>query len=483
MNKGLLVAISIGIASIIVAGGILLYVFLTKNRGSGTMPYEYINEQSQTYIHFDSGTNLEDVVKNYLPLITSRLGEESGLIEPMLKTLPDLSFLKLSGFFAQGKRVNMPDETIIPIEPMLFGLELSHRTNSEAGLQGLLDYAKLFRLEAKKDSEGFYIITTDSFSSAVAYLDYDYLLISNSKEAIKDALLMKTGSNITKSTDWPEIKEMLETREFALYVNLPFDEKTSMKVAASSYNEGKELGLVAKTIGSLKKMIEPLEKEQRDTFEILLQSQKDLGNELSKLPQGKLAVAAFSAGMSAIKDETGSGMKTWIDKGTTIAWLDLDKDQKSTFAIQSTSNGILSFIESIFPAARYAKKTENSHTVVSEQMMGEDGVNYTTPEPTAYYAVLGDTLTLSSSADGLTQFKADGTKTVSTEPAFLYANFDYGKLFGLIPATESYASFFVEMMRQANINVGIKAFEKEDRLYLKLFVTGDFDKLNMAKPE
>lgn len=483
MNKGLLVAISIGIASIIVAGGILLYVFLTKNRGSGTMPYEYINEQSQTYIHFDSGTNLEDVVKNYLPLITSRLGEESGLIEPMLKSLPDLSFLKLSGFLVQGKSEDKSDdEMLISVPPMVFGLELSHRTNSEAGLQGLLDYAKSFGIEAKKDAEGFYTIGMDTFSSTIAYLDYDYLLISDSKENIINALQMKTGANITKSADWPEIKEMLETREFALYANMPY-EKTSIKVAASSYSESKELGLVVKTIGSLKKMIEPLEKEQRDTFEILLQSQKDLGNELSKLPQGKLAVAAFSAGMSAIKDETGSGMKTWIDKGTTIAWLDLDKDQKSTFAIQSTSNGILPFIESIFPAARYAKKTENSHTVVSEQMMGEDGVNYTTPEPTAYYAVLGDTLTLSSSADGLTQFKADGTKTVSTEPAFLYANFDYGKLFGLIPATESYASFFVEMMRQANINVGIKAFEKEDRLYLKLFVTGDFDKLNMAKPE
>lgn len=482
MNKGLLIAISIGIASVIVAGGILLFVFLTKDRGSGTMPYEYINDQSQAYFHFDSGTNLEDAVKNYLPLITSRLGEESALIETMLKSLPDLSFLKLSGFLVQGGFEDKSDETLLSTPPMVFGLELSHRTNSEKGLQGLLDYAKSLGIDAKKDAEGFYTIGMDSPSGAIAYLDYDYLLISNSKENIKNALMMKTGANITKSADWPEIKEMLQTREFAIYANVPY-EKASIKLAASSYSEGKELGLVLKNIGSLKKMIEPLEKEQRDTFEILLQSQKDLGEELSKLPPGKLVVAALSAGMSAIKDETYGNMKTWVDKGTTIAWMDMDKDQKAIFALQSTSSGILSFIESIFPVSGYAKKTENSRTVINEQMMGEDGIAYTVPAPTAYYTIQGNTLTLSSSEEGLNQFKTDGAKTMSTEPAFLYVNFDYGKLFELIPATESYATFFVEVLKQANINVGMKAFEKEDRLYLKLFVKGDFEKLNLAKPK
>lgn len=481
MNKGLLIAISIGIASVIVAGGILLFVFLTKNRGSGTMPYEYIDDQSQVYFHFDSGTNLEDIVKNYLPLLTSRLGEEAKFIELTLKSLPDLSFLKLSGFVAQGKLEEKAEAT--PIDnPMLAGFELSHRTNSEKGLQGLLDYLKTLGIEAKKDAEGFYAIGMDSPSSAIAYLDFDYLLISNSKENIKDALMKKTGANITKSTDWPEIKEMLQTREFAIYANMPF-EKASIKLAASSYSEGKEKGLVVKTIGSLRKMMDPLEEGQKETFEILLQSQKDLGEELAKLPQGKLVVAALSAGMSAIEDKTNGNMKTWIEKGTTTAWMDMDKDQRARFALRSTSGGIMKFIESVFPATRYAKKTENSLTVINEQMMGEDGVNYTVPEPTAFYTIQGDTLTLSSSEDGLTQFRTDGTKTVSTEPAFLYVNFDYGKLFELVPATESYASFFVEMMRQANINVGIKAFEKEDRLYLKLFAKGDFEKLNMAKPK
>ncbi len=482
MNKGLLVAISIGIASVIVAGGILLYVFLTKDRGSGTMPYEYINDQSETYLHFDSGTNLDDIVKNYLPLITSRLGAELGLIEPMLKSLPDLSFLKLSGFLVQGKYEDKSDETLISTPPMVFGLELSHRTNSEKGLQGLLDYVKSFGIEAKKDAEGFYAIGEDPLSSAIAYLDYDYLLISDSKESIKNALQMKTGANITKSADWPEIKEMLQNREFAFYANMPY-EKASIKIAASSYSEGKEIGLILKNIGSLGKMIEPLEKEQRDTFAILLQSQKDLGGELAKLPQGKLAVAAFSAGMSAIKDEAYGNLKTWIDKGTTIAWMDLDKEQKTTFALQTNSSGIQQFVESVFPVTNYAKKTENSQTTVHEQMTGEDGIVYSAPQPTAFYTIEGDTLTLASATDGLTQFKSTGTKTVSTEPAFLYVNFDYSKIFDLIPTSESYANFFVEMLKQANVNVGIKAFEKEDRLYMKLFVTGDFEKLNMGKPE
>jgi hypothetical protein len=482
MNKGFLVALSIGIASVLVAGGILLFVFLTKNRGSGTMPYEYINDQSQTYIHFDSGTNLEDIVKNYLPLITSRLGEEMELVQPMLKTIPDLSFLKLSGFVAQNKGEATSDEIAIS-DSVILGLELSHRTNSENGLRELLDYVKLYGFEVNKDTDGFFTIEKDLLTNAVAYLDYDYLLISNSKENIKNALQIKTGTNITKSGDWSEIKEMLQTREFAFYANMPF-EKTSIKLTASSYNQDKEIGLVLKNIGSLKKMIEPLEKEQKDTFEILLKSQKDLGNELAKLPQGKLAVAAFSAGLSAVKNETYGNLKTWIDEGTTIAWMDMDKDQKTTFALQSSSSdGLLQFIESIFPSSSYAKKTENSHTVVNQQMMGEDGIMYSVPEPTAYYTIQGDTLTLASTTDGLTQFKAEGTKTVSTEPAFLYVNFDYGKIISLIPATESYANFFVEMLKQANINVGLKAFEKEDRLYLKLFVTGDFDKLIMSKPE
>jgi len=97
-NKQLMITLAIILIAIVVGVSVVLAIYFTRERGSGIMPYEYAPADTFVYAQFSTGVNMGDVTNNILPLVSSSLPVVPQEVLSLIKDLPDLSFLNLSGF-------------------------------------------------------------------------------------------------------------------------------------------------------------------------------------------------------------------------------------------------------------------------------------------------------------------------------------------------------------------------------------------------
>ncbi|HPL88777.1 MAG TPA: hypothetical protein PLX04_00745, partial [Caldisericia bacterium] len=207
-NKQLMITLAIILIAIVVGVSVVLAIFFTRERGLGIMPYEYAPADTFVYAQFSTGTNMGDVTNNILPLVSSSLPVVPQEVLSLIKDLPDLSFLNLSGFVTYRN------------DGLLVGISLSHRTNSEKAFDNIIEYLKKQEITAKKSESGIVEFSNKNMpgSMLAMKLESDYLLIgspssnpeSSARKIIEDALLTKKDEKgIQTLKEWDEIVEAM----------------------------------------------------------------------------------------------------------------------------------------------------------------------------------------------------------------------------------------------------------------------------------
>lgn len=483
-NKSLMVALSIAIIAVTVTTVIVLAIIFTRERGSGILPYEYVPADTSAYAQFSTGVNMGDITNNILPLVSSSLAILPQKAVSAIKNLPDLSFLELSGF------VSYRDEGL------LVGIGLSHRTNSEKALSGVVEYLEKQGVAAKKGEDGVIELAERARQEnfLAMKLESDYLLIgspmnnpeSSARKTIESALLAKkNGKGIKDLKEWNEIVEAMggKASSFGFFLRFGKDENP-VKVAGKLYNQDGESGIDAQLVGSVAAEIEKMEPLYRDSVKALLAGQVPLDGLRSSVSGDCMLQAAMSAGLGAGK--IGTELPDDQEKalsfvnGETTLWVDTNAESsKTSFGISTiaSAQNIKSFLEFLFPADRFSRKNEDGTFSVWETMIGEDGKKVDSLEPVSYmkFENAGNgnqKLVVTSEKNGFEKFGKEQPAR-ATEKSIVDASVKLEKL----PIENSFANKTVfSMLKSIDLKLLARSFVKEDRLHARIYVTYDEDK-------
>ena len=483
-NKQLMITLAIILIAIVVGISVVLAIYFTRERGSGIMPYEYAPADTFVYVQFSTGTNMGDVTNNILPLVSSSLPVVPQEVLSLVKDLPDLSFLNLSGFVTYRN------------DGLLIGIGLSHRTNSEKALDNIIEYLKKQEITAKKSESGIVELSNKNMSGSMLAmkLESDYLLIgspgsnpeSSARKIIEAALLSKKdGKGIQTLKEWEEIVDAMggKTSNLGFYLTDRKNENP-VKIAGKLYSQDGESGIDAQLIGSVAGEIEKMDPLYGDSIKAMIAGQAPLDGLRSSVLENGVIQAAISAGLGASKigTEEFSDKETALSfvNGKTALWVDMDAESaKTSFGISTTASvqNIKSFLEFLFPQDRYLRKNEKGIFSVWETMIGEDGKKVESLEPVSYmkFEDAGNgnqELLISSEKDGLGKFtKEQPAKT--TEKCIVDAGINIEKL----PVDNSLGiKKALDILKPIDLKIGAKSFVKNDRLHVKVFVTYDENK-------
>ncbi len=483
-NKQLMITLAIILIAIVVGVSVVLAIYFTRERGSGIMPYEYAPADTFVYAQFSTGVNMGDVTNNILPLVSSSLPVVPQEVLSLIKDLPDLSFLNLSGFVTYRN------------DGLLIGIGLSHRTNSEKALDSIIEYLKKHEITAKKSENGIVELSNKNMSGSMLAmkLESDYLLIgspgsnpeSSARKTIEAALLSKKdGKGIQTLKEWDEIVDAMggKTSNLGFYLTDRKNENP-VKIAGKLYSQDGESGIDAQLIGSVASEIEKMDPLYGDSIKAMLAGQAPLDGLRSSVSNGVIQ-AAISAGLGASKigTEELNDKETALSfvNGKTALWVDVDAESsKTSFGISTIASvqNIKSFLEFLFPQDRYLRKNEKGIFSVWETMVGEDGKKVESLEPVSYmkFEDAGNgnqKLVISSEKDGLVRFtKEQPAKTTEKCVVDVGINIDKLPIDNNLGIKEA-----LNMLKPIDLKIGAKSFVKNDRLHARVFVTYDENKV------
>ncbi len=525
-NKGFVVALSVALVAIVVAAIVFLAIYFMGERGAGTKPFDYAPREAGVYVQFDSGTNMDDIVRKFLPFISEKVpgfdGDAAILIGEITKRLPDLSFLKLAGF------VVMPG--IDEAEDYVAGIELSHRTNSKKSLDELLKSLAEIGFPSKAGEDGIIeVAPPDGGKGMYLKLDDDYLLLASLKDSLGKAFeTRKNKDGLASLVNWKEIEGSLSD-EFGFYLDYRIvstyepdvsentgtqksgalkkleerfpntkltlddwdkpEEGESIKIAGGLFSENGEAGLKAKIIGSAKEMLAVLPPGVKESFEDLVQGQKELEGELGQLDGKHFIEMAISGALTGNRKlpEDVLVRTAGFSKGTTLLWVDMDNQGASTFAIKSTgaSQDVSSFVTANFPSNQYQSKKVGDHFEVRETMMGEDGKLSVADKATTFYSVKNSgalqTIFISNSLEGLNgimsgkPMKDDKTEeALPSKPSIIMGAIGLDKIIQAVAGTSPGFEKIQESLPVGSLRIKFVLFEESDRLNLKVFFAMPF---------
>ena len=484
-NKQLMITLAIILIAIVVGVSVVLAIFFTRERGLGIMPYEYAPADTFVYAQFSTGTNMGDVTNNILPLVSSSLPVVPQEVLSLIKDLPDLSFLNLSGFVTYRN------------DGLLVGISLSHRTNSEKAFDNIIEYLKKQDITAKKSESGIVEFSNKNMpgSMLAMKLESDYLLIgspssnpeSSARKIIEDALLTKKDEKgIQTLKEWDEIVEAMggKISNLGFYLTDRKNENP-VKIAGKLYSQDGESGIDAQLIGSVDSEIEKMDPLYRDSIKAMLAGQMPFDGLRSSVLDNGIIQAAISAGLGASKigTEELNDKETALSfvNGKTALWVDINAESsKTSFGISTIASvqNVKSFLEFLFPQDRYLRKNEKGIFSVWETMVGEDGKKVESLEPVSYmkFEDAGNgnqKLVISSEKDGLGRFtKEQPAKTAENCIIDVGVNVDKLPIDNNLGIKKAF-----DMLKPIGLKIGAKSFVKNDRLHARVFVTYDENKV------
>lgn len=442
-DKNKLVALIIGgVAVFIILALVLVIAFTGKGRAVKGSAWDFAPNKPSTMVSFDLDMNMGDLAQTILPYIQQQAAMQNPEAQKILNNLPDLGFLQCSGFVLAGN-----DGSQQPI----VGIRLSNRGNPATGYESFVD--KLGTIEGLKssvDKDGFATFGM-GLQPLVTYLDDDFMLISASREDIRQALEIKKGSqeSIRANKKWDRIEKKIAGSPLSFYTVFDADGREYM-LTGNVYSKNGEVGFKVSWLDGITQVKDILPKDGslRNIGDIL-GWQKNLSALIGSTPDSTVKIAlpfTFGDGESFAKGESVGFVKLDQQLQPDVIGLKMKGDaaklkvflEKTIIGNDKTRKMLA---DGAYEVTRKPSEPEIPELPKPEKAVpDEKPVNPPTSKPPAeyvpspsvfgyemetfYYRFDGDTLTMSNKRDGL---KWVSGKTENVEGTILSAIVD-GKL-------------------------------------------------------
>ncbi|MEZ4813325.1 MAG: hypothetical protein R2883_07635 [Caldisericia bacterium] len=480
MKNKTTIAVVISVSVILVAG-IASFALMNFWKGDSIDPLAFIPEDCGFYAVFDFGMNMEDVKKTIEPFRNTYGDETVEYLDEFMQT--DLSFLNLSGFVVKNSESILSQDFVV-------GLEITDSSSARKGIDDIYNILKFEdKPEIEEDEKGFIKIGDDF----VCYISNKFLLISESSRAIRKILDVKSGEDksIRENADWKKISPEMSSK-FSIFAQVPMG-KEPLVIAGTELSEKKsEYGFELILIEGRQRLKSSIpDKEAREKialFDELFENSRDLSDVLSMLPSAPM-IGAASMIPNFNLDLSDSNENIFYE-GDYGFWGDLDEFNPTGIFSQLMKPSNISvnkLLEHIFPEDDYQikdvsgiKEIYSSYYFPITPFDDEetDEVSFKS-EPSFFASEKNGAAIISTNIDGLDFDPVN--KDTKTGDVVLYFLFDFKDLIEKNLDSFKDAEYeseyslekYTEKLKEIDLQLTIKLFEKDSDMRLKLALSGD----------